>query len=58
MEKRQLKSVVDWLRERIKETESVIKESKLTHNYGKATQYEGKRDAYLECLQKLNINAL
>ncbi len=50
--------IVLWLREKLNETESVIKESKLSHNYGKATQYEGKREAYMECLRKLNTNVL
>ena len=58
MDKRQLRTIVDWLRERLSETESVIKESKLNHNYGKATLFEGKKDAYLECLKKINLNAL
>lgn len=58
MEKKQNRDLVVWLRNKLSETESVIKESKLTHNYGKATQYEGKKEAYLDCLKKLNLDSL
>lgn len=56
MNKKQLLDLITWLRVRLTESESVIKESKITHNYGRATQYEGMRDAYLECLRKINLD--
>jgi hypothetical protein len=58
MDKKQLRDFVLWLREKLAESESVIKVSKVTHNYGKATLFEGKRDAYLDMLKKLNMNQL
>lgn len=56
MNKKQLLDLVSWLRVKLSEADSKIKESKVTHNYGKATQYEGMRDAYLECLRKINMD--
>lgn len=53
MSKNVQQDIVTWLRTKLAETESVIKESKLNHNYGKATQFEGRREAYLDCLRKL-----
>jgi hypothetical protein len=58
MHNKQVNDLVSWLREKLSETESVIKESKISHNYGRATQYEGKKEAYMECLRKLNLNIL
>lgn len=53
MSKKVQQDMLTWLRTKLAETESVIKESKLNHNYGKATQFEGKREAYLDCLRRL-----
>jgi hypothetical protein len=58
MNAKQLQDLMDWLRQKLQETDSKIKESQVCHNYGKATQYEGKKEAYLECLRKLNLNTL
>lgn len=58
MNARQTRDLISWLRLRLIDAESKIKESQLTHNYGRATQYEGMREAYLECLRKLNIQML
>ena len=58
MQNKQVNDLVSWLREKLSETESVIKESRISHNYGRATQYEGKKEAYMECLRKLNLNIL
>ncbi|MBX7094877.1 MAG: hypothetical protein K1X56_09155 [Flavobacteriales bacterium] len=58
MDKKQVRDLVSWLRGKVSETESVIKESKLTHNYGKATIYEGKKEAYLDILRKINLDSI
>lgn len=58
MNKKQLLDLISWLRVKLAESESVIKESKITHNYGRATQFEGMRDAYLECLRKINLDKI
>lgn len=58
MNKKQLLDLISWLRVKLAESESVIKESKITHNYGRAAQFEGMRDAYLECLRKINLDKI
>lgn len=58
MKAQQTRDLISWLKSRLIEAECKIKESHLVHNYGKATQYEGMREAYLECLRKLNIQLL
>ncbi|HRE75945.1 MAG TPA: hypothetical protein PK637_15195 [Flavobacteriales bacterium] len=58
MEKNRLREMVSWLRMQLSEAESVIKESKIAHNYGKASVFEGKRDAYLDCLRKLTTDMI
>jgi hypothetical protein len=58
MNKKQLQDLILWLRDKLSESESIIKESKITHNYGRATQFEGMRDAYLECLRKINLDKI
>jgi len=58
MNKKQLLDLISWLRIKLAESESIIKEAKITHNYGKATQYEGMREAYLECLRKINLDSV
>lgn len=42
-----------WLREQVKNVNEAIKELERTHNYGKAAQCEGMREAYMKCLEKL-----
>lgn len=56
MNKKQLLDLISWLRIKLSETDSIIKESKVTHNYGRATQYEGMREAYLDCLRRINLD--
>jgi hypothetical protein len=58
MDKKRLREMVAWLRHQLSETESVIKESKIAHNYGKATVFEGKREAYMDCLRKLTVDGM
>lgn len=58
MNAKQTRDLINWLKSRLIDAESKIKESQITHNYGKATQYEGMREAYLECLRKLNIQLI
>ena len=58
MNAKQTKDLIAWLKCRLNEADSKIKESQVVHNYGKATQYEGMKEAYLECLRKLNVNMI
>lgn len=56
MNKKQLLDLITWLRIKLVESEGIIKQSKISHNYGRATQYEGMRDAYLDCLRRINLD--
>lgn len=56
MNKKQLLDLISWLRIKLVESEGIIKQSKITHNYGRATQHEGMRDAYLDCLRRINLD--
>jgi len=56
MNKKQLLHLISWLRIKLVESEGIIKQSKVTHNYGRANQCEGMRDAYLNCLRRINRN--
>jgi hypothetical protein len=58
MNAKQLQELINWLRGQLKDTDSKIKESQVTHNYGKATQYEGMKEAYLECLKQLSVSSI
>ena len=58
MNKKQLLDLITWLRTKLAESETIIKEAKITHNYGRATQYEGMREAYLDCLRKINLDKI
>ncbi len=54
MNSEQLQEVVQWLNQQIMYANEVINEAHQTHNYGKEAQYEGVRDAFMRCLNKLN----
>ncbi len=58
MNAQQTRDLVAWLKARLTDAECKIKESQIIHNYGRATQYEGMKEAYLECLRKLNIQLI
>lgn len=53
----QLQEVVQWLNQQIVHVNEVINEAHHTSNLGRETQYEGMRDAFMRCLNKLNNNA-
>lgn len=42
-----------WLREQVQHITQAIDELEKAHNYGKATLCEGMREAYLQCLKKI-----
>ncbi len=42
-----------WLQEQVRCVTQAIAELEKTQNYGKATLCEGMREAYLQCLKKL-----
>jgi hypothetical protein len=42
-----------WLREQVKTVNEAIQSLEKSHNYGKATLCEGMREAYMQCLKRL-----
>ncbi len=56
MNSEQLQEVVQWLNQQILHVNDVINEAHRTSNLGRETQYEGMRDAFMRCLNKLNNN--
>ena len=54
MEKEQLQQLIRWLNEQIDYTNRVINESHQTNNYGRESQYEGMRDAFVRCLNMVS----
>ena len=52
----QLKELLHWAMEKRKQTESMIKESKESHNYSKETEYKGRKSAYEELLRLIGMN--
>ena len=55
MEKEQEMEFIRWLNTQINYTKDVINESHKNNNYGRESMYEGMRDAFLRCLNKLKI---
>jgi hypothetical protein len=45
-----------WLHEQVKHINQAIAELEKAHNYGKATLCEGMREAYMQCLQKIEAS--
>lgn len=53
MNKEQLEQMIKWLNQQITHSNDCIHEAHQEHNYGRETQYEGMRDAFARCLNKL-----
>ena len=49
----QVQDMIRWLNSQINHANEVIGESHQTSNYGRESMYEGMRDAFLRCLNKL-----
>ena len=49
----QVEELTDWINIKLRFIDAIIKEARLSRNYGKETQYRGMREAYLEFLNKL-----
>ncbi len=60
MKKERLLEFAAWINSKLAKINDTILESKNNHNYGKATQFAGMRDAYQEILDMVNreISAL
>jgi hypothetical protein len=56
MKPEQLQEMVQWLNQQIAHINTAINEAHKECNYGRESQYEGMRDAFMRCLNKLNTN--
>lgn len=54
MNPEQYQQMVKWLNQQIMHSNESMNEAHSTNNYGKETQCEGMRDAFMRCLNKLN----
>lgn len=53
MNREQLQHMLNWLKDQIEYANEAIQEAHAAHNYGRESQYEGIRDAFMRCLNKL-----
>ncbi len=51
----QLQQMVQWLNQQIEHLNESIIAAHQTNNYGRKIQHEGMRDAFMKCLEKINI---
>ena len=54
MNKEQLQQMIQWLNQQINRSSEFMHEAHQEKNYGRVTQYEGMRDAFSRCLNKLS----
>ena len=54
MNKEQLQQMISWLNQQIMYSNECINQAHQGKNYGRETQYEGMRDAFSKCLNKLS----
>ena len=54
MKKERLLEYAAWINAKLTKINDTIAEATKNHNYGKATQYAGMRDAYNEVLEMVN----
>lgn len=54
MNTEKLQEVVQWLNQQIAHLNDAINEARNTQNFGRESQCEGMRDAFIRCLNKIN----
>ncbi len=54
MKKERLIEYAAWINAKLKKINDTIAQATKEHNYGKATQFSGMRDAYSEVLELVN----
>lgn len=57
MNTEQLHELLNWMNNQLNHINRVINESHEKNNYGREALFEGKRDAYLELMRKINHQA-
>jgi len=53
MNTEQLHEMVSWLQMQIEHSKEVINDARSNFNFGREAQYEGMREAYMQCLNML-----
>jgi hypothetical protein len=53
MKPEQLQEMVQWLNQQIVHINQSINKAHAESNYGRESQYEGMRDAFVRCLKKI-----
>ena len=53
MKPEKLQEMVQWLNQQISHINEAINKARNENNYGRESQYEGMRDAFIRCLNKL-----
>jgi hypothetical protein len=53
MKREQVQEVLKWLNDQIEYANESIQEAQQSRNYGRESHYEGIRDAFMRCLNKL-----
>ncbi len=54
MKPEQLQEMVHWLNQQIAHINESMKVARTENNWGRESQYEGMRDAFIRCLKKLD----
>ncbi len=55
MNPERMKEMVSWLQMQIDHSKEVINESHNEGNFGREAQYEGMREAYMQCLSQITF---
>lgn len=53
MNREQIQEVLKWLNDQIEYANESILDAHQSRNYGRESQYEGVRDAFMRCLNRL-----
>lgn len=56
MKQDQIQEMITWLSDQIEYANEAIHEAHSTNNYGRESQYEGVRDAFMRCLNKIKTH--
>ncbi len=54
MNPEQKQQIVQWLNQQIVHSNETVNEAHQSNQFEKETQFEGMRDAFMRCLNKLN----
>ena len=55
MNKERVQEMINWLQMQIDHSKEIINQSQQVGNFGREAQYEGMREAYMQCLNQLTF---